>query len=37
VESELKWTRGRAGLEIRVPEVPPCKYAFSFRILAELT
>jgi alpha-L-fucosidase len=32
--SELKWTRGAQGLAIRVPDVPPCKYAFSFRILA---
>ena len=33
-QSELKWTRGKEGLEIQVPDVPPCKYAFSFRILA---
>ena len=33
-KSELKWTRGTQGLEIKVPDVPPCKYAFSFRILA---
>jgi alpha-L-fucosidase len=31
--SEVKWTRGTQGLEIQVPDVPPCKYAFSFRIL----
>ena len=31
---ELKWTRRAQGLEIQVPNVPPCKYAFSFRILA---
>ncbi len=30
---EVKWTRGTNGLEIQVPDVPPCKYAFSFRIL----
>jgi alpha-L-fucosidase len=33
-QSELKWTRGPQGLEILVPDVPPCKYACSFRILA---
>ena len=33
-KSELKWSRGTQGLEIQVPDVPPCKYAFSFRILA---
>ena len=33
-KSEIKWTRGTEGLEIQVPDVPPCKYAFSFRILA---
>lgn len=32
--SELKWSRGTQGLEIEVPKNPPCKYAFSFRILA---
>ena len=32
-KSELKWTRGAQGLEIQVPDTPPCKYAFSFRIL----
>jgi alpha-L-fucosidase len=31
---ELKWSRGTHGLEIQVPDVAPCKYAFSFRILA---
>jgi alpha-L-fucosidase len=31
--SELKWTRGALGLEIEVPDVPPCQYAVSFRIL----
>ena len=33
-KTELKWTRGRQGLEIQVPDVPPCKYAFAFHILA---
>ena len=33
-KSQLKWSRGTEGLEIKVPNVPPCKYAFSFRILA---
>jgi len=33
-KTELKWTRGTQGLEIRVPDVPPCKHAFAFRILA---
>lgn len=33
-KSQLAWTRGTQGLEIRVPEVPPCKHAFSFRVLA---
>jgi alpha-L-fucosidase len=32
-ESEVKWTRGADGLEIQVSGDPPCKYAFSFRIL----
>jgi alpha-L-fucosidase len=32
--SEVKWKRGAQGLEIRVPDKPPCKYAFSMRILA---
>jgi alpha-L-fucosidase len=32
-KADLKWTRGTEGLEIQVPRVPPCKYAFSFRIL----
>jgi len=30
---DLKWTRGTQGLEIQVPDAPPCKYAYSFRIL----
>jgi hypothetical protein len=34
-EAELKWARGTQGLEIQVPNVPPCKHAFSFRILAD--
>ena len=33
-KSQLKWSRRTEGLEIEVPNVPPCKYAFSFRILA---
>jgi len=33
-KAELKWTRGTQGLEIQVPDIPPCKCAFSFRILA---
>jgi alpha-L-fucosidase len=33
-QSELKWTRGVQGLEIQVPNAPPCKHAFAFRILA---
>jgi len=32
-KSEVKWTRSTEGLEIRLPDNPPCKYAFSFRIL----
>jgi len=32
-KSELKWTRGSAGLEVEVPDNPPGKYAFAFRIL----
>ncbi len=32
--SEVKWKRGAQGLEIQVPDTPPCKYAFSIRILA---
>jgi len=32
--SEVKWKRGAQGLEIQVPDTPPCKYAFSMRILA---
>ena len=32
-KSTIKWTRGRDGLEIQVPDTPPCKHAFSFRIL----
>ena len=30
--SEVKWKRGTQGLEIQVPDTPPCKYAFSFRV-----
>ena len=33
-KAELKWMRKTDGLEIQVPDTPPCKYAFSFRILA---
>lgn len=33
-QSELKWTRRTQGLEIRVPDVPPRKHAFAFRIVA---
>ncbi len=33
-KAELKWMRTTQGLEIQVPDVPPCKYAFSFRIIA---
>jgi alpha-L-fucosidase len=33
-KADLKWTRGTEGLDIQVPDVPPCKHAFSFRILA---
>jgi len=32
-KSELKWTRTAQGLEIQLPDEPPCQYAFSFRIL----
>jgi alpha-L-fucosidase len=31
---EVKWKRGAQGLEIQVPDTPPCKYAFSIRISA---
>ena len=31
--SEVNWKRGAQGLEIQVPDTPPCKYAFSIRIL----
>jgi alpha-L-fucosidase len=33
VKSELRWTRTAQGLEIQLPDVPPCQYAVSFRIL----
>ena len=33
VPSALKWTRTAEGLEIQSPPVPPCKYAYAFRIL----
>ena len=32
-KSELKWTRTAQGLEVQLPGEPPCKYAFSFRIV----
>ena len=32
--SEVIWKRGAQGLEIQVPDTPPCKYAFSIRIFA---
>jgi alpha-L-fucosidase len=32
-KAEVKWKRGAQGLEIQVPATPPCKYAFSIRIL----
>jgi len=32
-QSEVKWTRGSAGLKIQVPNEPPGKHAFSFRVL----
>ena len=31
--SELKWNADAQGLEIQLPDNPPCKYAFSIRIL----
>lgn len=33
-KSDLKWNRSGQGLEIQVPSEPPCKHAFSFRILS---
>jgi alpha-L-fucosidase len=30
---EVKWTRGADGLRIRVPQGPPCHYAYAFKIL----
>jgi alpha-L-fucosidase len=33
-KSELKWMRTAQGLEIQLPDEPPCQYAVSFRILA---
>ena len=32
-KSEVKWTRGVQGLEIQLLDGPPCKYAFSFKVL----
>jgi alpha-L-fucosidase len=31
-KSELRWMRTAQGLEIQLPDEPPCQYAFSFRI-----
>ncbi|MGD0470946.1 MAG: alpha-L-fucosidase [Terriglobales bacterium] len=33
VKTELRWTRTAQGLEIQLPDEPPCQYAVSFRIL----
>ncbi len=33
-KSQLECIRGPQGLQIQVPHVPPCKYAYSFRILS---
>jgi alpha-L-fucosidase len=33
-KSELRWTRTEQGLEILLPDKPPCQYAYSFRILS---
>jgi alpha-L-fucosidase len=33
-QSNLKWLRGPQGLEIQAPGTPPCKYAYTFRILS---
>jgi alpha-L-fucosidase len=33
-QSNLKWSRGPQGLEILAPDTPPCKYAYTFRILS---
>ena len=32
-KSEVSWTRGPDGLSIRVPQDPPCRHAYSFKIL----
>jgi alpha-L-fucosidase len=32
-KSAVRWKRSSAGLEIRMPDAPPCKYAYSLRIL----
>jgi alpha-L-fucosidase len=32
-KSNVSWTRETQGLEIQVPDSPPCEYAYSFRIL----
>lgn len=32
-QSNLKWSRRPLGLEIQAPDTPPCKHAYTFRIL----
>ena len=32
-KSDIAWTRGSNGLELQMPDAPPGKYAYSFRIL----
>ena len=32
-KSDIRWTRGSRELEIQMPDTPPCKYAYSLRIL----
>ena len=32
-KSDIRWTRGSRELEIQMPDAPPGKYAYSFRIL----
>jgi alpha-L-fucosidase len=32
-KSEVGWTRGHDGLSIRVPQDPPCRHAYCFKIL----
>ena len=31
-DKELKWSRNIMGLTIRLPEKPPCKYAYAFKV-----